>query len=136
VLRLLAEQELPDAVRRLVGEGRISGALVDNRRVLDATDGYLETIGCTREELEAGTISWLLLTPGEWLAADARAIGELRMHGVATPYEKEYVRPDGTTVRVRILAIRVELEPLRVLALVAHADDEEACEALDTVAPA
>jgi signal transduction histidine kinase len=50
----------------------------------------------TREELEQGDLRWDALTPDEWLPASVRAIEELRATGRITPYEKEYLRKDGS----------------------------------------
>src|SRR2546427_6244387 len=66
--------------------------------VLWANDGALRMLGWTREQLEAGLVRWDRATPPEYVEADARAIGELRATGVCTPYDKEYLRPDGTRV--------------------------------------
>ena len=70
--------------------------------VIEANDYYLRTIGYTREEFEQGMVDWRAITPPEWLSADERAIEELRERGTCTPYEKEYVRRDGTRVSVFI----------------------------------
>ena len=42
------------------------------------------------------------MTPPEWLAADERALAQLRERGVCDTYEKEYMRQDGTRVPVSI----------------------------------
>ena len=68
--------------------------------VIEANDYFLRLIGFTREELERGEVCWRTLTPPQWLPADERAIQELRECGTCTPYEKEYVRRDGTHVPV------------------------------------
>ncbi len=66
--------------------------------VIEANDYYLRMIGYTREEFEQGMVNWRAITPPEWLAADEQAIEELLERGICTPYEKEYVRRDGTRV--------------------------------------
>lgn len=68
--------------------------------VIEANDYYLRTIGYTREEFEQGVVDWRAITPPEWLPSDEHAIKELRERGTSTPYEKEYVRRDGTRVSV------------------------------------
>jgi PAS domain S-box-containing protein len=68
--------------------------------VLEANDYYLRTIGYTREEFEQGLVDWRAITPPEWLPADEHALEELRQRGVTTPYEKEYLRRDGSRVPV------------------------------------
>jgi PAS domain S-box-containing protein len=70
--------------------------------VIEANDYYLRTIGYTRQELEQGLADWRAATPPEWLPATDHAIAELRERGTSTPYEKEYVRRDGTRVWVLI----------------------------------
>jgi PAS domain S-box-containing protein len=75
-----------------VMEASLSGTL------LWANDAALRMLGWTREQLEAGLVHWDRATPPEFLEADARAIEELRATGVCTPYDKEYLRPDGSRV--------------------------------------
>jgi PAS domain S-box-containing protein len=72
--------------------------------VLDANDAFLRLLGYTREELFSGRVRWTELTPPEYRDRDRRAIEQLRHRGpgggVATPWEKEYIRKDGTRVPV------------------------------------
>jgi PAS domain S-box-containing protein len=69
-------------------------------KVVEANDYYLRTIGYTREEFEQGMVDWRAITPPEWLPADERALRELRERGACQPYEKEYLRRDGSRVSV------------------------------------
>ena len=83
-------------------DANIMGVVVatPSGRIIDTNDYYLRIIGYTREEFEKGTVDWRAITPPEWLSADERAIEELRERGTCTPYEKEYVRRNGTRVSV------------------------------------
>lgn len=65
-------------------------------KLTDANDAFLRMSGYTRADLEAGELSWHALTPPEHLDASELAFAELRAHGVTTPYEKEYIRKDGS----------------------------------------
>jgi PAS domain S-box-containing protein len=67
-----------------------------------ANDEYLRIIGYSREEVESGRVGWKDLTPTEWLAADARAIAEAMVRGSCAPYEKQYLRKDGSRVWVLV----------------------------------
>jgi PAS domain S-box-containing protein len=73
-------------------------------RVTYANDRFLEMIGCTREDLVAGGVDWRAMTPPEWDATDRAAIAEIAVNGVTTPFEKEFVRRDGTRVPVLVSA--------------------------------
>lgn len=67
-----------------------------------ANEAFLEMTGYTREALTAGQIRWLDLTPPEYLPLDRQALQELREKGVSAPFEKEYIRRDGSRVPILI----------------------------------
>ena len=79
--------------------------------ITNANDRFLQTVGYSREDLVAGALRWSEMTPGEWRAADADALEELAARGACTPFEKEYVRKDGTRVPVLLSALLVEESP-------------------------
>jgi PAS domain S-box-containing protein len=79
--------------------------------VFEANDEYLRIIGCSRDELVSGQVSWTAVTPPEWVPQDERGIAEARAQGACAPYEKEYVRKDGS--RIWVLVGFVLLEPER-----------------------
>ncbi|HEX5810258.1 MAG TPA: PAS domain S-box protein, partial [Anaerolineales bacterium] len=85
-------------------DSNIVGILIgkDDGEVVLANDYYLRLLGVTREDLMAGKVDWQKFTPREWLPADEKAIEELREYGICEPYEKEYVRSDGTLIPVYI----------------------------------
>ena len=68
--------------------------------VIEANDRYLEILGYTREDLQAGRIDWMRMTPPEYSHLDVEAIREAQEKGYCTPFEKEYVRKDGQRVPV------------------------------------
>ncbi|MEG9524187.1 MAG: PAS domain S-box protein [Hyphomicrobiales bacterium] len=68
----------------------------DDGRLTDANDTFLRMGGYTREDLHAGRLSWQGLTPVEWIEPSRNAWAELKATGRTTPYEKEYIRKDGT----------------------------------------
>lgn len=62
----------------------------------DANDAFLRMGGYSREDLESGRLTWQGLTPAEWMQDSERAFAELKEMGHTTPYEKEYIRKDGS----------------------------------------
>ena len=77
-------------------EANVIGVVVNGEdHVHDANDAFLDIIGYTRDDVEAGRISREGITAPEWHEADADAHRQLKRTGVFRPYEKEYVHRDG-----------------------------------------
>ena len=74
------------------------GVVEPGGRVLEANDEYLRTLGATRAELEADAVDWIARTPQAWRLTDQAALARIDVEGVARPWEKEMVRPDGRLV--------------------------------------
>jgi PAS domain S-box-containing protein len=64
--------------------------------ITDANDAFLRMAGYARADLEAGRIRWDELTPPEFMPQSLHAMEEFKATGRTTPYEKEYVRKDGS----------------------------------------
>lgn len=71
-------------------------------RILDANDRFLEMVGYTRDDLDAGTIDSLRMTPPEHIPVDSVVREHLMQHGEINPWEKEYYRKDGSRIPVLI----------------------------------
>ena len=97
----MSKQEAVEKLRCFV-DANVVGVVIatPDGGVVDANDYYLRAIGYTREEFERGLVDWRGITPPEWLPVDEHAIEALRQKGACPPYEKEYVRRDGTRVSV------------------------------------
>ncbi len=66
----------------------------------EGNDELLRMTGYTREDLEAGRVRWDVMTPPEYHPLDVLHIAEAAERGACTPYEKEYIRKDGTRVPI------------------------------------
>src|SRR5687768_17328891 len=87
--------------RRLFESGIIGIMITDTAgAIYEANDAFLAIVGYSREDLEQGRLCWSDITPPEWMKRDELAVRQLEQSGVATPWEKEYVRKDGTRVPV------------------------------------
>jgi PAS domain S-box-containing protein len=126
-----SSEPIAEAERRfkvLVDANVVGVTVSDAERVLEANDAWLRMTGHTRDELEAGAISWRAMTPPEWTAGDNRVLEQLAGEGWVEPYEKEYVRPDGARVPVLISGVRLDSDPLRVVALIIDQSDRRAAQ--------
>jgi PAS domain S-box-containing protein len=92
--------------RRLFDSNIVGVAIAQTTgEVLEANDAFLRTTGYDRSDMP---LRWDHMTPPEWRYTDVRAIEEVAERGVATPWEKEYVRKDGTRVPVLLGVARLE----------------------------
>ncbi|MBD1995923.1 PAS domain S-box protein [Leptolyngbya sp. FACHB-541] len=99
----IALRESEHRFRRLV-ESNMFGVAFGNFAgdIHGANDYFLNMVGYTREEIETGQVKWIDITPPEFLPLDEQAMAELRMKGVAIPFEKEYICKDGSRVPILI----------------------------------
>ncbi|KWV52154.1 histidine kinase [Bradyrhizobium macuxiense] len=90
-------------IRRLV-DANIIGIIIADRegRILEANDAFLRILGYDREDLVSGRVRWADLSPPEWRERDMLTRAELNSTGIVQPFEKEYVRKDGSRVPVLI----------------------------------
>lgn len=70
--------------------------------IQEANDEFLRMIGYSRQALYSGQLSWIEITPAEFLPLDRHHIQEAQQQGACTPYEKEYIRQDGSRVPVLV----------------------------------
>ena len=98
-----ALEEREARIRRLVDANIIGICLWHlDGQILEANDAFLRLVGYGRKELVAGRMSWREVTPDTWRAADEQALAELAATGSCAPFEKEYVRKDGSRVPVLV----------------------------------
>jgi PAS domain S-box-containing protein len=79
--------------------------------IVQANDAFLQMIGYTRQELDAGKISWKSLTAPEYEAANKQRLSLLHEAGWCPPHEKEYIRKDGQRVPVMVGSALLSNDP-------------------------
>jgi PAS domain S-box-containing protein len=98
--------------RRLV-DSDVQGVMFWNTKgeITGANDAFLRIVGYTRKDLEAGHVRWSAMTPPEFADLDRHSLEEMTAKGVNTPYEKEYIRKDGSRVPILVGAAIFEDSP-------------------------
>ncbi|WP_434426400.1 AAA family ATPase [Nannocystis pusilla] len=105
----LALREREARIRRLADSNIIGIAFWGlGGKITYANDTLLRFIGYSREDVASGELYWAKFTPPEFHEADERALDELRLTGEFRPFEKEYVRKDGSRIPVLLGGARFE----------------------------
>jgi PAS domain S-box-containing protein len=104
--RKRAEEALSISEARVRGlvESNIIGISIGSLdgKLIEANGAFLGLVGYTREELLSGEMRWDTMTPPEYRDLDQRAVEQLRSTGIAAPWEKEFLRKDGSRIAVLI----------------------------------
>lgn len=77
-------------------------------KIFDANDGFLELVGYTRQEVRAGLLRWDEITAPEFRGANATAVAQLKEHGHAAPFQKEYIHKLGRRVPVTVGVVALD----------------------------
>jgi PAS domain S-box-containing protein len=111
--RDITEKKKSEARFRRLVDSNAQGVMFWTARgtITDGNDAFLNLVGYSREDLEAGRINWIALTPPEYAEADRRALEELAAKGICEPVEKEWIRKDGSRVAVVLGAASFEDNP-------------------------
>jgi PAS domain S-box-containing protein len=87
--------------------------------ITDANDKFLQMVGYGREDLTAGRIDWINMTPPEFRHLDQASVIELKATGVNNePFEKEYIRKDGSRLPIIVASAMLDEPRLNGVAFV------------------
>jgi PAS domain S-box-containing protein len=96
-------QQREAKARRLIDSNIIGIYIVDlEGQITEANEAFLHMVGYNHDDLVSGRLRWTALTPHGWRDTTERAVAELKAAGSVKPFEKEYVRKDGTHVPVLV----------------------------------
>jgi PAS domain S-box-containing protein len=125
-----ARLRLPSAKSSIAGI--VSG---EYDRIPEANDAFLEMVGYSRQDLQAGRLHWPDLTPAEYVDLDELAHEEGLRFGACTPFEKELIRKDGTRVPVLVVTAILKLAPFRWITVVQDLQERDRLENIDQEVP-
>ncbi len=97
--------------------------------IFDCNGKFLEIIGYDKQDLQAGTLDWVALTPAEYLAQDQDVLEQLQRVGAAKPVEKEFFRKDGSRVSVELGAAVTNVDSSGGIAFVLDITNRKEAEA-------
>jgi two-component system sensor histidine kinase/response regulator len=102
--RRRAEEALraSDARFRSLTRSNVMGIIMVHQdgSITEANDAFLDLVGYSRDEFQAGRLRWDKLTAPEFARLDRQGIDQLMNTGTSPPWEKELVRKDGSRVPV------------------------------------
>jgi PAS domain S-box-containing protein len=132
--RMRAELELraSEARSRALFDSKLLGVICwnVNGAITDANDKFLEMLGYCREDLRAGQLDWVDMTPPEYRCLVEEALAELKATGANRhPFEKEYVRKDGTRLPVLVAGVMLDEARLNGVAFVLDISQRKDAEA-------
>jgi formate hydrogenlyase transcriptional activator len=100
-------------------------------RIPEVNDAFLELVGYSREDLQAGRLHWPDLTPPEYFGLDELAHEEGLRFGACTPFEKELIRKDGDRIPVLVATAVLKLSPFRWITFVQDLRERDRLENID-----
>jgi PAS domain S-box-containing protein len=92
--------------------------VIEGEQIVDANDTFLRMTGYTREDLRAGSMNWMHMTPPECLARTRQAHQELSVRQSLTPYEKVFVCKDGSRLPVVVGGVVLQHHPFQAIGFV------------------
>jgi PAS domain S-box-containing protein len=103
-VQLYSDLEERDRKIRRLFDSNIIGIIIweIEGQIFEANDAFLRIVGYDREDLAAGRLNRMKLTPPEWHDLDTRNVAALKQGGIMSPFEKEYFRKDGSRIPVMI----------------------------------
>ena len=115
--------------RRLADANLIGVVFSDiDGAVTGGNDEYFRIIGRRRESVLAEKLRWDQITPPEWMERDNRAVEQLRATGICAPFEKEYIRPDGSRIPVLVGVAMLEDSTTQTVAMIVDLTERKQAE--------
>lgn len=85
-------------------QSEIIGILITtlNGKIVDSNQAFRDLTGYTREDIRNGGLQWDKITPPEFMERSMLAVEQLRTSGRSLPFEKQYIKKDGSAVWVMV----------------------------------
>jgi PAS domain S-box-containing protein len=105
----LRELQISEARFRRIFHSKMIGFMFwdNDGKITESNDLFLEMVGYSRPDIDAGLLRLDRMTPPEYAALEAAALQQMSVSGVCEPFEKEYIRKDGTRLPVVVGAAEI-----------------------------
>ena len=126
------EQQLQYSERKLrsLVESNVFGVVVADLdgHIYEFNDRYAQMVGCSRDELLAQNFNWIQFVPPDDHAAVVQAMATVLSTGAVPPYERGYLRKDGSIMPALVAATLLDQERRQVLAVSLDMSEQKAAE--------
>src|SRR4051794_4629991 len=121
--------KLDDSFFRALFHSELGGIAIGDlasATIIEINEVLLDILGCERSDIVGVPSGWIKFTPAEYRHLDEAAIRQVMEEGHSDPFEKEYERPDGSRVPVRVSSAVVPGFPDKLIVFVTDVTDERA----------
>ncbi len=109
------------------------GVFLHNKegRIIESNDAFLGMVGYSNTDLRRGKLAVSRLTHPKYIQLDAQKMHNLYTTGKATPWEKEYVRKDGSYLPVLLSKVMIPHSDGKFIVIVIDTTDRQELIALN-----
>jgi PAS domain S-box-containing protein len=122
-------QQIERKYRSLVNSNIIGVIVADARgRIYEANERFSQMVGYSKEELFSPTFNWQHLNAPEYRNGQAQVLKVMATAGAIPPWEKEYIRKDGSRFPVLVGGAIIDQERGLAVTLVLDISEQKAAE--------
>jgi PAS domain S-box-containing protein len=130
--RYQLEQQLRSSelkFRSLVDSNIIGVIVADKRgRIYEANERFVQMVGYCKEELFSPTFKWQQLNAPEYHEQQTQVLKTMASAGATSPWEKEYIRKDGSRFPVLVGAALIDQERGLAVTLILDISEQKAAD--------
>jgi PAS domain S-box-containing protein len=115
---------------RSLVESNIIGVIVSDAqgRIYEANERFVQMVGYSKEELFSPAFNWQQLNAPEYHEEQAQALKTMASTGAIPPWEKEYIRKDGSRFPVLVGGASIDQERGLAVILILDLSEQKAAE--------
>lgn len=111
--------------RSFVDSNIIAVIVCRSDRIVEANAAFLQMTGFTAQDLANPGVTWQSITPPDNHESTEAALRELRLRGNIAPFEREYVRKDGSRLWAMVGAAMISEAEDRWMAFIVDISDRK-----------